>query len=118
LQKRQNLQAELAAVDEALQRVPVEQVLQPLQNELRQHDREQGRLEAELDRLTAEEKRLTYHIERVASSNRRVTEQMAAINTDEGRIKLAARTKLLLDAYQQRLIAKSWRNWPCSWPNG
>jgi DNA sulfur modification protein DndD len=104
LQKRQNLQAELAAVDEALQRVPVEKVLQPLQNELRQHDREQGRLEAELDRLTAEEKRLTYHIERVASSNRRVTEQMAAINTDEGRIKLAARTKLLLDAYQQRLI--------------
>ena len=31
---------------------------------------------------------------------------MAAINTDEARIKLAARTKLLLDGYQQRLIAQ------------
>lgn len=104
LQTRQDLQAQLAAIDEALDRVPVEQILQPLQNELRQYDRELGRLEAELDRLTAEEKRLSYHIERVASSSRRVTEQMVAINTDEGRIKLAARTKLLLDTYQQRLV--------------
>lgn len=106
LHKRQQLEGELTAVTEALERVPVEQILQPLQNELRQHDRELGRLEAELDRLTAEEKRLTYHLERTAASARRVAEQMAAINTDEARIKLAARTKLLLDAYQQRLIGQ------------
>lgn len=104
LHKREQLQAELTAVDEALKRVPIEQLLQPLQNELRQHDRELGRLEAELDRLTAEDRRLTYHIDRVISSNRRVAEQMAVINTDEGRIKLAARTKLMLDNYQRRLI--------------
>jgi DNA sulfur modification protein DndD len=106
LHKRQQLQDELTAVTEALERVPVEQILQPLQTELRQLDRELGRLEAEQDRLTAEEKRLTYHLERTAASARRVAEQMAAINTDEGRIKLAARTKLLLDAYQQRLIGQ------------
>ncbi|MCL4870127.1 MAG: hypothetical protein KJ063_14270 [Anaerolineae bacterium] len=106
LYKREQLQAELTAIDEALGRVPVEQLLQPLQNELRQHDRELGRLEAELDRLTAEDKRLTYHVERVISSNRRVAEQMTAINTDEGRIKLAARAKLMLDSYQRRLISQ------------
>ncbi len=106
LQKRQDLRAQLTTIDEVLKRIPVEQILQPLQNELRQHDRDLGRLEAELDRLTAEEKRLTFHIERIAGSNRRVTEQMAAINTDEGRIKIAARTKLLLDSYQQRLIGQ------------
>jgi DNA sulfur modification protein DndD len=72
---------------------------------LRQHDRDLGRIEAEIDRLTDDEKRLTFHIERLTSSRRRVSEQMAAIDTDEERIKLAARTKLLLDGYQQRLIA-------------
>jgi DNA repair exonuclease SbcCD ATPase subunit len=71
---------------------------------VRQHDRELGRLEAELERLPAEEKRLTYHIERLTAGARRVAGQMAAISTDEGRIKLAARNKLLLDTYQQRLI--------------
>jgi DNA sulfur modification protein DndD len=106
LQKRERLQAQLMAVDEALDRVPVEQILQPLQNELRQQDRELGRLEAELDRLTAEDKQLAHHIERVTNSNRRVTEQMTAINTDEGRIRLAARAKLLLDDYQRRLIGQ------------
>lgn len=104
LQKREQLQAKLAAVDEALGRVPVEQILQPLQDELRQHDRDLGRLEAELDRLTAEEKRLTYHIERTGASALQIATQMTAINTDEERIKLAARTKLLLDTYQRRLI--------------
>jgi DNA sulfur modification protein DndD len=106
LHKREQLQAKLTAVDEALGRVPVEQVLQPLQNELRQHDRELGRLESELDRLTAEDKRLTFHVERVISSNRRVAEQMTAIDTDEGRIKLAARAKLMLDSYQRQLISQ------------
>lgn len=105
LHTRQQLQSELDAANEALQRVPAEQILRPLQEELRQHDRELGRIEAEIDRLTDDEKRLTFHIERLTSSRRRVSEQMAAIDTDEERIKLAARTKLLLDGYQQRLIA-------------
>jgi DNA sulfur modification protein DndD len=104
LHKRQALESELTAVDEALQRVPAEQILGPLQEELRQHDRELGRIEAELERLTAEEKSLAYRLERIMSRNRRITEQMAAINTDEGRIRLAARAKMLLDVYQQRLI--------------
>lgn len=103
---RRQLQGELAAVEEALQRVPAEQILRPLQEELRQHDRELGRIEAEVDRLVDTEKRLAYHIERTAASRRRVSEQMAAIDTDEARIKLAARTKLLLDGYQQRLITQ------------
>lgn len=104
LHTRQQLQNDLAAVEEALQRVPAEQILRPLQEDLRQHDREQGRIEAELDRLVDAEKRLIYQIERVTSSRRRISEQMAAIDTDEARIKLAARTKLLLDSYRQRLI--------------
>lgn len=106
LHKREGLQKQLAEVEEALQRVPINAILQPLQDELRQHDRELGRLEAELDRLVAEEKRLTFYIERVASSNRQVSEKIAGINTDEDRIKLAARTKLLLGNYQQQLIAQ------------
>lgn len=106
LQKRQKLQQELAVAKEALNRVPSMQILQPLQDELRQYYRELGRLEAEQDRLTAEEKRLTYHLERVANSKRRVTEQISSINTDEHRIKLAARTKLLLDQYQKKLMVR------------
>lgn len=106
LDKREKLQAQLKAVEEVLQRVPVEQILQPLQEGLRQHDRELGRLEAELDRLTDEDKRLAYYIERTTNSIRRVAEQMTTINTNEGRIRLAARTKLLLETYQQRLIGR------------
>lgn len=106
LQRREALQTQLAAVDEALRRVPASQVLQPLQDDLRQHDRELGRLEAEMERLTAEEKRLTYHLEQLAGKRRRVGEQMANINTEEDRIKLAARTKGLLEQYQQQLIAR------------
>ncbi len=105
LQRRELLQNQLATVDESLRRVPSNQMLQPLQDDLRQHDRELGRLEAEQERLTAEEKRLTFHLERLAGSRRRVGEQMANINTEEHRIKLAARTKGLLDKYQQQLIA-------------
>lgn len=106
LQKREGLQKQLAEVAEALQRVPVNEILQPLQDDLRQLDRELGRLEAEMERLVAEDKRLTFHIERVAGSNRQVSEKIAGINTDEDRIKLAARTKLLLGNYQQQLIAQ------------
>lgn len=106
LQERRELEAQLAVAQEALARVPMEQILEPLQKELRQQDRELGRLEADLDRLTAEEKRLTYQMERAAANGRRVAEQMAAINSDEGRIELAARTKLLLNSYQQQLIVQ------------
>ena len=106
LHKRETLQARLADVEEALNRVPAHQILQPLQDELRQLERELGRLEAEYDRLVAEEKRLTFHIDRLAGSKRRVSESIAGINTDEDRIKLAARTKLLLDTYQQQLIVQ------------
>lgn len=104
LHKRKHLQAQLAVADESLKRVPVNQILQPLQEELRQLDRELGRLEAELERLQAEEKRLTYQLERLASGKRKVSEKIAAIETDEGRIQLAARTQLLLGNYQQALI--------------
>lgn len=106
LQRREALQTQLTTVDEALRRVPASQVLQPLQDDLRQHDRELGRLEAEMERLTAEEKRLTYHLEQLAGKRRRVGEQMANINTEEDRIKLAARTKGLLEQYQQQLITR------------
>ncbi len=104
LRKRKQLQAQLAVADESLKRVPVNQILQPLQEELRQLDRELGRLEAELERLQAEEKRLTYQLERLASSKRKVSEKMATIETAERRIQLAARTQLLLGNYQQALI--------------
>jgi len=104
LQKRQKLQQELAATKEALDRIPSMQILEPLQAELRQHYRDLGRFEAEQDRLVAEDKRLTYHLERIAGSKRRVAEQISGITTDEQRIKLAARTKLLLDQYQKKLM--------------
>lgn len=104
LQRRTALKAQLAAVEESLKRVPTHQILQPLQDELRQLDRELGRLEAELERLQVEEKRLGFQIERLASSKRKVSEKIAGINTDEGRIQLAARTQLLLGNYQQQLI--------------
>lgn len=106
LRRRSELQEKLQAVEESLSRVPVMEILRPLQEQLRQHEREVGRLEAEQERLTAEEARLTYHLERLQGSKRRVSEQIANINTDEHRIKLAARTKLLLGDYQKRLTAR------------
>jgi DNA sulfur modification protein DndD len=106
LQKRRALHAQLKTVDETLSRVPVMQILRPLQDQLRQLDREVGHLEAEQERLIAEDGRLAYHLERIAGSKRRVSEQIAGINTDEHRIKLAARTKLLLGDYQKRLTER------------
>ncbi|MFQ5435876.1 MAG: hypothetical protein ACE5FD_13440, partial [Anaerolineae bacterium] len=106
LHKRKALQAQLKKVDETLSRVPVMQILRPLQDQLRQMDRELGHLEAEQERLTAEDGRLTYHLERIVGSKRRVSEQIAGINNDENRIKLAARTKLLLGDYQKQLTER------------
>lgn len=106
LATRQQLRQALDRVDESLSRVPVAELLRPLQEELRQADRALGRLDAELAQLSEIEKRLNFHLERLAGSRRRVSEQIAAINTDEGRIKLAARTQLLLGAYRERLIAQ------------
>jgi len=106
LQKRAGLRARLAGVEETLARAPVTEILQPLQDQLRQFERALGRLEAEQDRLSAEEHRLHYHLDRIAGSKRRVSEQMANINTDENRIQLAARAKLLLDDYQKRLTQR------------
>lgn len=106
LQRRADLLAQLAGVEETLTRTPVMEVLRPLQDQLRQLERDLGRLEAEQDRLVVEEQRLTYHLERIAGSKRRVSEQIANINTEEKRIKLAARTKLLLDDYQAQLTQR------------
>ncbi len=106
LQKRAKLKDELTAVTETLSRVPVMKILQPLQDKLRQLDRAVGHLEAEQERLATEDGRLTYHLEQIGGSKRRVAEQIATINTDEYRIKLAARTKLLLDDYQRKLTER------------
>lgn len=106
LRKRQQLQEAKAMISQDLERVPVERILRPLRDSLGQMFRDLGRLEAEHERLTAEEQRLTYHLERIAGSKRRVSEQIASIETDEDRIKLAARTKLLLAQYEQRLMAQ------------
>lgn len=106
LRKRQQLQEAKAMISQDLERVPVEKILRPLRDSLGQMFRDLGRLEAEHERLTAEEQRLTYHLERIAGSKRRVSEQIASIETDEDRIKLAARTKLLLAQYEQRLMAQ------------
>ena len=106
LQQRQALQMQLEEVDEALSRVPLTAILQPLQDQLRQLDRELGRLEAEQERLLTEERRLTYHLERIAARKRRVSEQIADIDTDENRIKLAARIKILLDDYKKQLTER------------
>lgn len=104
LRQRERLQGDLKAVEEMLARVPLEQILQPLQEELRQSDRELGRLEAELEYVVIEDKRLTFQLDRITASKRNLSEQIVATVRDEGRIQLAARTKLLLNDYQQRLI--------------
>lgn len=106
LQKRQQLQKSKATVAENLERVPTEKILKPLRDSLGQMFRELGRLEAEQERLTAEEQRLTFHLERIVGSKRRVSEQIAGIETDEDRIKLAARTKLMLEQYEKQLMGR------------
>lgn len=106
IQRRSRLLAQAAGLEETLARTPLAEVLHPLQENLRQLDREFGRLEAEQASLLAEEQRLTYHLERIGGSKRRLSEQMASVNSEEKSIHLAARTKLLLDAYRQQLTAR------------
>lgn len=106
LQKRRQLQNEEARIKETLQRVPIHELVQPMREKLGQLNREVGRLEAEQERLVAEDQRLTFHLERIVGSKRRVSEQIAGNKTDENRIKLAARTKLLLEQYEKQLMAQ------------
>jgi DNA sulfur modification protein DndD len=106
MQRRKVFQEQLVAVNESLNRVPVAQIIQPLQEQLQQLYRELGRLEVQEEGASAEEKRLTFHLERVAGSKRRVREQIANIETNEDRIKLAARVQQLLDDYYQKLVAR------------
>lgn len=106
LKKRQQLQKTKATIEETLERVPAEKILKPLRDSLGQMFRELGRLEAEQERLTAEDQRLTYHLERLVGSKRRVSEQIAGIETDEDRIKLAARIQLMLAEYERQLMER------------
>lgn len=100
------LQSQLQTVNDDLAKVPVNQLLAPLLKELRQLEREVGRLEAEHERLLAEDSRLSYHLERNAGSKRRISQQIADTNLDNGRLKMAARTKLLLSDYQQQVTKR------------
>ncbi len=106
LHRLDDLQSQLRDIEDDLAKVPVNQVLEPLLIDLRQLEREVGRLEAEHERLSAENSRLLFHLERIAGSKRRVSQQIADSNADDGRLKMAARTKLLLAKYQQKLTQK------------
>lgn len=98
------LREELRKINLDLDSTPQEESLAPIQEQLRQLDREHGRFEAERERLIAEERKLEYLLERNAGSRRRVSEQIAQIRSDDGRLQLAARTKLLLAEYQRQLV--------------
>lgn len=106
MQQRDALKEQLATVKESLSRVPVIDLIRPLQEELQQRNREYGRLEVQEENFSQEEKRLAFHLERIAGSKRRVREQIAGIETNEDRIKLAARVQQLLDDYYQKLVAR------------
>ena len=106
MHRRDALKEQLATVKESLSRVPVIDLIRPLQEELQQRNREYGRLEVQEENFSGEEKRLAFHLERLAGSKRRVREQIANIETNEDRIKLAARVQQLLDDYYQKLVAR------------
>ena len=104
-QRRQHQQA-LAKVEQALKRVPLAELLQPLQEEMERLNRELGRLEGEAERLTHEEKGYLRQIAMLEIKRRQVGEKMATVNMEEGRLKMAARTKMLLDRYREALIGR------------
>lgn len=100
------LQGQSHQIKEVLEQTPREEILAPLQNNLRRLERELGHIEAEQERLSAEDSRLQYLLERNAGSRRRVSEQIAQIETDDGKLQLAAHTKLLLAEYNEQLVQK------------
>jgi len=106
LQRRQALQRQLRMVEETLSRVPVGDILRPLQERQLRLAEEIGGLKAERERLTDQESRLAYRLERLAGGKRRVREQMIHIDTDERRVKLAARVQILLEDYRARLMTR------------
>jgi DNA sulfur modification protein DndD len=60
MQRRDALKEQLATVKESLSRVPVIDLIQPLQEELQQRNREYGRLEVQEENFSQEEKRLAF----------------------------------------------------------
>lgn len=109
LKKLEQLKERLAELEKVLEQTPPEEILVDVQKKIRELEREMGHIESEHDRLIAEESRLQYHLERNAQSKRRVSEQIAQIETDEGKLQLAARTKLLLSDYQEQLLEQKLR---------
>jgi DNA sulfur modification protein DndD len=106
LKTLEKLEEQLNRTKKALNQTPPEDILVNVQTELRQLERELGHIEAEHERLVTEDKRLQYLLERNVQSRRRVSEQIAHIETDEGKLQLAARTKLLLADYQEQLLGQ------------
>jgi DNA sulfur modification protein DndD len=104
LKKLEQLRERLAEIEKALEQAPPEEILVDVQKKIRELEREMGHIENEHNRFIAEESRLQYRLERNAQSKRRVSEQIAQIETDEGKLQLAARTKLLLSDYQEQLL--------------
>lgn len=103
------LQDQFRQIKEELEQTPREEILVPLQKNLRRLERELGHIEAEQERLNAEDSRLKYLLERNAGSRRRVSEQIAQIETDDGKLQLAAHTKLLLAEYNEQLVQEKLR---------
>jgi DNA sulfur modification protein DndD len=99
-------EAKIKSIEGDLTKTPTEKILQPLLDRLHELHRELGALEKEKQDLEEQIRVSRFRSEQLESKKRHLREQMAAVQSTDHRVQLAARTQSLLEAYQNHLIQR------------
>jgi DNA sulfur modification protein DndD len=99
----EQLEAEREHLRAELERVPSDETLSPLVKKLNDLHKRLGVLEKDRDALEDELSRLEFWQERTASQLRGIREQIAEHEAVDERVRMAARTQSVLEAFAQRL---------------
>lgn len=98
-----DIERERSDIRADLNKVPAEETLKPLVENLLELLRALTLLEKDRDRLADEARIVAFHLERVESRLRNLHEQMAEYSASDERMGLAARTQLALEAFEERV---------------
>lgn len=106
IQTISSLQTRRAAIEADLQRVPADETLKPLVEELHELLRQAGAVDQQIDTLDAEMRRFAYDLEQNEYALRRARAAIEQRESASRRSDLAARTQRVLDDYKAALAQR------------
>lgn len=99
-----NVERDLQRIEEALKKIPADEVLRPLTEQLNVLNQELGFLQHRDDAYRERLRQLDYEVEQVASQLREARQELARREKSNESVQMAARTQAALDEYATELV--------------